>query len=75
MSLENYYDGATDALSEAEGEIKAAWNLTPIKRSDFVAERDFWREVALEAVQALRESYVRDQKTMREYETKRGEKA
>lgn len=66
-----YYDGATDALSEAMDEIKAAWLLTPIKRKDFESDRDFWREVAVEAVQALHDSYDKDAKFMREYNAKR----
>lgn len=72
---EEYYNGATDALNEAESEIKAAWVITPIKRRDFHSDSDFWREVALEAVQALRESYERDQKFMREYEARKAARA
>lgn len=68
---DEYYDGATDALAEVESEIKAAWVITPVKREHFVSDSDFWREVAIEAVQALRESYLKDQKFMRDYRAKR----
>lgn len=57
-----YYDGAHDALTEAEGEIKAAWIITPVKREHFTSDSDFWREVALEAIRALRDSYDGDAK-------------
>jgi hypothetical protein len=64
-----YYDGIADGLTEVEGEIKAAWIITPVKRSDFTSDSDFWREVAIEAVTALRESYAKDQQFMRKHQT------
>lgn len=57
-----YYDGASDALTEAEQEIKAAWIVTPVKREDYGSEYDFWREVALEAIRTLKASYDGDAK-------------
>ena len=65
-----YYDGATDALSEAITEIKAAWVITPVKREHYDSDPDFWREVAIEAVLALQKSYDNDAKFMRDW-TKR----
>jgi hypothetical protein len=60
MASREYYDGAHDALVEAEQEIQAAWIITPVKREHFDSDSDFWREVALEAVRSLAKSYDSD---------------
>lgn len=65
-----YYDGAHDALTEAMQEINAAWLINPVKYEDFTSDREYWRAVALEAVQALYDSYEKDA----EYVTRHADK-
>lgn len=59
---QGYYEGAYDALTEAIGEIEAAWVLghPGIERKHYDTDVAFWSAVMAETLKALQASYKGD---------------
>lgn len=66
---QDYYDGASDALTEAVGEIKAIFTLgdNTIQPEDFRNSNEYWQALAIHAVETLRSSYDGDAQFMKAY--------
>ena len=66
---QDYYDGASDALTEAVTEMNAIFvkGDPTVQPEDFRTSNEYWQALAIHAVETLRSSYDGDAQFMKAY--------
>ena len=70
---QDYFDGASDALTEAVTEMNAIFvkGDPTVRPADFRSNAEYWQALAIHAVETLRSSYAGDAQFMKAYLEKR----